>query len=152
MKLQDLLSGYKLASGLTVFHLTYFITLLFLPSEPSCPQSDYKSALKYLYWSHLIAFFLSLLSYLATYNLYYCLAFTLDWICIVVFHAAIFYSQVIYFWKDECDKWMPIGNWWLKVEVDTYYGFIFSAIIYLILSSLFRINKIKTEDEQPQSA
>jgi hypothetical protein len=97
--------------------------------------------------SHLACFILSFISFFVTFNLNYSLGYFLDWLNVGAFTAAIFYGQVGYYFKDDCSSISPIGKTWVKIEVYTYYGFIISAVVFVLLSNLLKIKQIMSSKE-----
>ena len=64
MKLRDPLSGYRLASGLTVLHFAYFFGILMLPKEAECDSStaNFRVAILNLEICHIVIYCLNITS------------------------------------------------------------------------------------------
>lgn len=53
MKLLDPFSGYRLAYGNALLHISYFIAIWILGTEPSCETANFKTARVFLLVSHM---------------------------------------------------------------------------------------------------
>lgn len=70
----------------------------------------------------------------------------LDTISLIFYHGVIFYTQNQYFKEPQekgssCKVANPQLHVWFLVEIITFYGFIFSLVIYLMLASIWRVKR-----------
>jgi hypothetical protein len=64
----------------------------------------------------------------------------MDWLSIFFYQGSIFYTQSQFFLaENECEQQAKSLYYWFLLEIITFYGLIFSAIIYLILAAIFSV-------------
>jgi hypothetical protein len=90
--------------------------------------------------SHILVFSLSIVSCILGFTDFSIIEGALDWLSIIFYQGSIFYAQSQYFLAEKaCETVMPQLHKWLLLEIITFYGLIVSAVIFLVLSSLFKI-------------
>ncbi len=156
MNIFDPFAGYRLSYGNSLIHLAYFIAL-FLVSDKSttkiCKEADYKGAKIALIVSHIVIAVFQNIGYVSDYlwknDLF---AKILDTLCLLLYHAVIFYTQSQFFQSDvTCTQAHPNLHSWFMVEIITFYFLIFSVVIYLMLASIWKIKRISYyESERTQ--
>jgi len=90
--------------------------------------------------SHILVFSLSIVAYILALTDFSIIGRALDWLSIIFYQGSIFYAQSQYFLAEKaCETVMPQLHKWLLLEIITFYGLIVSAVIFLVLSSLIKI-------------
>jgi hypothetical protein len=90
--------------------------------------------------SHILVFSLSIVACILGWTDFSIIEGALDWLSIIFYQGSIFYAQSQYFLAEKaCETVMPQLHKWLLLEIITFYGLIVSAVIFLVLSSLFKI-------------
>ena len=135
MRLQDQFNGIKLASITGTIHISYFITLTIMTVDPLSCQS-YIDAIELLWWVHLLMAPFTLLSFLFK-RYAYALDVVMSFVLTCFYQAVIFYTQNIYFSEPTCRDSGTAVSKWLAIEIVTFYAFIGSAMLFLIVSPLF---------------
>ncbi len=138
VKLLDPFSGYFLAYGNFLLHIGYFIALLQIPKNETCKQADYELSWKLLLSSHIIVFVLQIMQFWINKTKHIIISHTLNWISLFFYQGSIFYTQAQYFSiGNECDESAKNIQNWFFIEIVTFYGLIGSAMLFLIIASIF---------------
>jgi hypothetical protein len=96
--------------------------------------------------SHILVFSLSIVATILGLTDFSIIEGALDWLSIIFYQGSIFYAQSQYFLAEKaCETAMPQLHKWLLLEIITFYGLIVSAVIFLVLSSLFKIGAALVE-------
>jgi len=141
MRLREPFQGYKLSSGHFMFHMAYlvgsYIAVNFVLTEGDTfdqnPGSE--NVLLQLNLAHIFTPIFTGLSLIANSYEYHVLEKIFDTISIFQYQGTIFYAQ--YFQMKSVHQFKLTGiNTWFIIEILSFYGYILSAVAFIIESSI----------------
>lgn len=139
MRCREPFQGYKLSSGHPLFHLAYIIGAYFATFHvlgyDAAKAHDSYPVLKQLILAHILVPLFNLLSFVCDRYGWNVMEKSFDIISIFQYQATIFIAQH-YQMNSAPEKKMDGINTWFIIEILSFYGYILSAVIFVVQSTV----------------